>query len=736
MLHLLCPLRYVIVIVLSLQFVNSAAAAEPEWLYTVNPGDTLIGVAVNYLANPNDWRQLQILNDVTEPRRLMPGTKLRLPVALLKREAVIAEVIHVHGKVTHTSKNDHPQNLIAGARLEVGDIIETSANASVSMRFVDGSRLLLTQNTQVNLAKMMLFGKTGMAKTIIELNRGSLDNHIAEQQKPAARYEIKSPALNLVVRGTQFRAHVSDIDHVSRSEVLDGAMEASGTRGETVTILAGFGTLAAPGESPRAPQALSVAPDLSSVPSLLQRVPLRFEWPATVGAERYHAQVFADRSFEQLLLDGVFQDNAANWSDLPDGRYVLRVRSIDNNGLEGANADREFMLKTHPESPSISAPQNGQKVYGSQATLRWSASNAVQVYHVQLAAKPDFSELLVDLPEQVNNEYAVSLAPGQYYWRIASVAAGQDQGPFSDVQSFIQHKAPPDPPSLSAPQNGQKVYGSQATLRWSASNAVQVYHVQLAANQDFSELLVDLPEQVDNEYVVSLAPGQYYWRIAAVAAGQNQGPFSDVQSFTQHKAPPEPPSISAPQNGQKIYGSEVTLRWNASNAAHFYHVQLAAKPDFSKLLVDLPEYVSNEYVASLAPGQYYWRIASVAAGQDQGPFSDVQSFIKRKIPESPQLEPPQIDDKRLLFCWHKGEAGEKFQVQVARNPDFTQPILDNVVNISQSQIDSPEPGIYYLRVKTLDADGFAGPFGPVQQIEVPTKTNYWWLLLLLVPFVL
>ncbi|WP_173052140.1 hypothetical protein [Candidatus Nitrotoga sp. AM1P] len=58
------------------------------------------------------------------------------------------------------------------------------------------------------------------------------------------------------------------------------------------------------------------------------------------------------------------------------------------------------------------------------------------------------------------------------------------------------------------------------------------------------------------------------------------------------------------------------------------------------------------------------------------------------------------------------------------------------MNVSESQIDNLKPGIYYLRVKTIDADGFAGPFGPVQQIEVPTKTNYWWLLLLLVPFAL
>lgn len=54
MLHLLCPLRYVIAVVLGLQLVNPAAAAEPEWLYAVHPGDTLIGIAADYLANPND----------------------------------------------------------------------------------------------------------------------------------------------------------------------------------------------------------------------------------------------------------------------------------------------------------------------------------------------------------------------------------------------------------------------------------------------------------------------------------------------------------------------------------------------------------------------------------------------------------------------------------------------------------------------------------------------------------
>ena len=39
----------------------------------------------------------------------------------------------------------------------------------------------------------------------------------------------------------------------------------------------------------------------------------------------------------------------------------------------------------------------------------------------------------------------------------------------------------------------------------------------------------------------------------------------------------------------------------------------------------------------------------------------------------------------------------------------------------------PPSGTYYLRVKTIDADGFAGPFGQAQQIDVPSSP-WWWLL--------
>lgn len=53
------------------------------------------------------------------------------------------------------------------------------------------------------------------------------------------------------------------------------------------------------------------------------------------------------------MLDGTFETPTAKWADLPDGRYLLRVRGTDRTGLEGLNADRAFVLKARPEPPFI-----------------------------------------------------------------------------------------------------------------------------------------------------------------------------------------------------------------------------------------------------------------------------------------------------------------------------------------------------------------------------------------------
>jgi hypothetical protein len=85
-------------------------AADADWRYRIQPRDTLITLTEAWLAPPRTWRDLQKLNRVPDPLRLMPGATLRMPVAWLKREASVAEAVFTRGQVTRQrgSTNEAP----------------------------------------------------------------------------------------------------------------------------------------------------------------------------------------------------------------------------------------------------------------------------------------------------------------------------------------------------------------------------------------------------------------------------------------------------------------------------------------------------------------------------------------------------------------------------------------------------------------------------------------------------
>ena len=51
-------------------------------------------------------------------------------------------------------------------------------------------------------------------------------------------------------------------------------------------------------------------------------------------------------------------------------------------------------------------------------------------------------------------------------------------------------------------------------------------------------------------------------------------------------------------------------------------------------------------------------------------------------------------------------------------------MISTQVSEPQLTIPRPESGFHYLRMRVIEADGYLGPFGPVQRIEVP-PASYW-----------
>jgi hypothetical protein len=507
----------------------TAARSSEEWSYRVQPGDTLLTLSDTLLEPERSWRDLQRLNRVPDPLKLQPGARLRMPLAWLRREATVARVLHVQGEVrlSRPGVSATAGPLAAGSELRAGDTLETGRQGSISLRFADGSRLLLSPGSRIDIEELLVHGRSAIPSTRLRLHEGNVENRVQPNAAQPPRYEIRSPHLNLGVRGTEFRVQADAAG--SRAQVLEGRVAMDQGKAE-LPLAAGFGIAVAPGQVADKAQPLLPAPTLAGVAGRLERLPPQLAWPALTGAQRYRAQVFAaGAGDERLVAEALVAAPMAQWPELPDGSYRLRLRGIDAQGLEGRSAETGFVLKARPEPPFLQSPAADGVVYGSEARIAWTRALAARHYRLQVADSADFAApLRADRERVQSNEAELALPPGRYFWRVASVAAtadgSDDPGPFSDTQSFTLRAQPPSPEAM-PPELGDRL-----RLRWRAVPDMR-YQLQLAGDVEFSSGLRQWDSAEATLELDRPPPGTYYLRLRSIDAHGHAGPWGGVQQI-------------------------------------------------------------------------------------------------------------------------------------------------------------------------------------------------------------
>lgn len=424
-------------------FAAPAVAGDvPEWRYTLRPGDTLIGVAARYLARPQDWPRVQRLNGIADPYRLVPGGTLRIPLAWLRHEPAPAQVVAVSGDARVTLPGQAERALVAGEAVGPGAVLVAGANSSVTLRLADGSLLVLQPAARVALDALSVYAGGGMVDSRLRLQHGRVELGANPGRTPGSRLQVITPSAVAAVRGTRFRV-AADVD-ATREETLEGAVGLAAV-GREVRVGAGQGTLAAVGQPPHAPVALLPAPDVRALPQRVDTLPLRFALPTQAGAAAWQGQIASDAAFERILLERTNTAPELAFGDLPDGRYALRVRAADAQGLHGQDALHAFELDARPFPPLVVGP--GARVRTPRPVLQWSPVIGAQAYRVELARDADFAApLLATRTVASRQPLQADLAPGAYHWRVASLDA-DGPGPFAPVQRFVYDPVP-DAPEL------------------------------------------------------------------------------------------------------------------------------------------------------------------------------------------------------------------------------------------------------------------------------------------------
>jgi hypothetical protein len=117
---------------------------------------------------------------------------------------------------------------------------------------------------------------------------------------------------------------------------------------------------------------------------------------------------------------------------------------------------------------------------------------------------------------------------------------------------------------------------------------------------------------------------------------------------------------------------------------------------------------------------------------ERGPFGDPVSFTLRRYPDGRDAQ-GEIGQRTLTLRWTAGRAGETAQFELSRDRTFATHLFEQTTTALQVDVPRPEPGTYFVRVRSIDDQGTAGPYGPIQSIEVPPPRHRRWWPWLLVP---
>lgn len=506
------PLKGILPPLLFLPVLAWAAADDVQLL--VKPGDTLIAISQRYLDRPARWPALQTLNKVADEHRLVPGSTLRLPARWLRWSAGTVEVIHVQGEVRDGSGGA----IVAGRRLAEGETIDTGEGL-LTLRLGSGATVLFPPGSRARLGQLRSVPGTGLERNAIDLERGDAESRVPPLRQSGSRYEIRTPRVITAVRGTRFR--VAAEEGASRHEVVEGHVQVAGSRGR-VLLDPGQGVRADDGRVGAA-EALLPAPDLSSLPAVVERTVQKLSVPALSGAVAWRWQVAADPEFTRVLRDARTAKPEWLLLGLPDGDYQLRLRAVAADGLEGLDAVRPFTLRARPEPPLVRAPANGGSVAGAPQ-LAWTQAEGAATVDLQLARDEDFRDLVAERQGLAATGLALeaALPPGEYRWRLASRRADGYRGPYGDAAAFRQ-LAPTEvaPPSLD---------GDELRLSWSGP-AELTYQVQLARDEAFSREVRDFDAAGTQLRLPRPGAGDYYVRTRPRLDGGETAPWSAAQRF-------------------------------------------------------------------------------------------------------------------------------------------------------------------------------------------------------------
>ncbi len=440
-------------------------------------------------------------------------------------------------------------------------------------------------------------------------------------------------------------------------------------------------------------------------------------WDGDGTAGAYRLQIATSNTFseESMILDRPDITTTSSIVQLPYGltQYFWRVRAENNNNIGLWSVVRTF--QSTAETPKDINPKTGSTGVAKKVTLEWAPGKTGTAFQLQIFKDSGLEDKILDTLLNTN-KFTFTFADfnTKYYWRVKGYF-DNCQSEWSPAYTLKTYIAPPF--NLKPVHKSQGVEPFLVTFTWEGVAGTQTYDLDLSTDSTF-KTLIRFERNITATKVIygDLAENtMYYWRVR----GKNNEGISEwttIHYFKTGYVRPSVPVQLSPEKGAKKLDTKVTLCWQAANKAIEYHLQVSETPDFQKFVIDVNTIKDLCYeVDKLKIGtEYYWRVAAINLGGSSG-FSPIWNFKTAPLAPNEKINlvsPPNNATNtlvNLVFKWDAVESADLYTLQIAKDPEFKDFVVNNdkVFSNTKTIFNLPALTKLYWRVRGENDGGYS-----------------------------
>ena len=440
------------------------------------------------------------------------------------------------------------------------------------------------------------------------------------------------------------------------------------------------------------------------------------KWKAVTGAAKYEVYRARSMNGDYIKYSTVTGTSYTNTSYIEDGStYYYKVRALDANGTAGAWSSIVSVTYRAASTGTLSAPTvTGGKDSQGRPTLTWKVVTGAAKYEVYRARSRSGEYIKYSTVTGTSYTNTSYIEDGNtYYYKVRALDANGTAGAWSSIVS-VTYKQTLSAPAVTGGNDAQ----GRPTLTWKAVTGAAKYEVYRARSKDGTYTKYSTTTgtaYTNSSYLTSGAT--YYYKVRALDANGNAGPYSAVVSVTCRL------KLTAPTvTGSTDSQGRPTLKWNAVTGAAKYEVYRARSKDGDYIkysTVTGTSYTNTSYIEN--GNTYYYKVRALGSDGTAGPDSTPVSVTYKAPFGAPLVTGSKDSQGRPALKWDKVTDAAKYEVYRARSKNGTYSLMSTQSATGYTNTSYLANGTtYYYKVRALKASGTASAYSSVVTITYGT----------------